>query len=192
MAIGRRLGRNGESDYKINGNSVRMRDVHKLFWDSGLGRDAFAIFEQGRIEEIIHKNPEERRPILEQAAGIHKYRQQWREAAKKLKQTEANLARVGDVLKEVEKQMKTLEKQVDEAKAFKDHKARLDELEQGILTARLEQAEGEKERCLKEIEALKEQLANDEDVAKVVEAAKGDVALVEETIAKAYERTSIL
>ncbi|MGE3953681.1 MAG: AAA family ATPase [Parachlamydiales bacterium] len=136
VAISRRLTRKGDSDYQINGTSCRLKDIHHLFFDTGLGKEAFAIFEQGKIEEIILRNPEERRPIFEQAAGIARYRHQWREAQRRLDQTEQHLTRAHDINGEVEKQIRLLEKQVAEATAYRENKARLELLERGLLQAK--------------------------------------------------------
>jgi chromosome segregation protein len=118
-----------------------------------------AIFEQGKIDEIVLKNPEERRPLFEQVAGIHRYRQQWREAERKLDQTEANLTRLGDICAEVQKQMKVLERQVKEANQFKSNKERLTQLERGTIVMRWRRADGFRQKLAKELAETHEKLS---------------------------------
>ncbi len=158
VAISRRLHRSGESEYRLNGNQVRLKDIQSLFWDSGLGKDALAIFEQGKIDEIVLKNPEDRRPLFEQVAGISRYRQQWREAERKLDQTGDNLTRINDICAEVNKQMKLLERQVKEANQFKSNKERLTQLEQGMIVMRWLRADDARQRLAKELAEVHERL----------------------------------
>lgn len=158
VQVTRRLLRTGESEYRLNGNAVRLKDIQALFYDSGIGKDAFAIIEQGKIDEIIIRSPEERRAIFEQAAGIHGYRQRWRETERKLTQTEANLTRVADILREVDKQMHLLEKQVVDAQRFKQDKNRLSELEHGLLVARWHRTDRARRKVMEEAETIKVQL----------------------------------
>lgn len=129
VAVTRRLHRNGESDYLINRNHVRMKDVQSLFLDSGIGKSAFSIFEQGKIDQVINLSPLERRYIFEEAAGILRFLQRKREALKKLEQADQNTLRVKDIHHEVERQIIVLEKQAEEARLFKENKASLEYLE---------------------------------------------------------------
>ncbi len=196
VSVSRRLTRSGESIYRLNGNPVRLKDIHSLFWDTGVGKDAFAIFEQGKIEEIILKSPEDRRPIFEQAAGIHRYRKQWQEAERKLTQTEHNLERLSDIVREVEKQMKILEQQVGEATTFKKNKARLAELEQGVIVARFKRADEGRTRSAKELGDIQERLLKinegtaqlQDQLAEVKEGVRSrerDVSVAKEEVYKA-------
>jgi chromosome segregation protein len=137
VAVGRRLYRNGDSEYVLNGNAVRLKDIHSLFWDTGLGKDSLAIFEQGKIEEVILRTPQERRPIFESASGVLRFRERRKEALRKLEQTGHNLSRIEDVLSEVSRQMEQLEKQVAEAKEYREGKERLESLERAILRTKL-------------------------------------------------------
>jgi chromosome segregation protein len=132
IAITRRLHRSGESDYFINGHDVRLKDIHNLFLDSGIGRNAFAIFEQGKIDQIINYGPLERRYIFEEAAGILRFLQRKREALRKLEQSELNATRVRDIHQEVEKQIIVLEQQSEKARLFKEKKSEFETLEKQL------------------------------------------------------------
>ena len=109
VAITRRLHRNGDSEYLLNRNPVRLKDIQGIFLDSGVGKKSFSIFEQGKIDEVINLGPMERRRIFEEAAGILRFLERKREALRKMKQTDENMTRVLDIHKEVEEQIKALE-----------------------------------------------------------------------------------
>lgn len=141
VTLTRRLHRNGESDYLINGHVVRLKDVQNLFLDSGMGRHAFSIFEQGKIDQVINYSPLERRYIFEEAAGILRFLQRKREALKRLEQADQNLDRVKDIHKEVEQHILVLKKQAEKAKIFKENQAQLEELEKGSYALRWGQLE---------------------------------------------------
>ncbi len=126
VTLTRRLHRSGESEYFINGNSVRLKDLQSLFLDSGIGRNAFSIFEQGKLDQVINYSPMERRYIFEEAAGILRFLQRKKEALKRLEQSEINLSRVADIHREVEKQIGTLEEQAQKARIYKENKNRLE------------------------------------------------------------------
>lgn len=129
VTITRRLHRSGESEYLLNGNPVRLKDLQTLFLDSGVGRNAFSIFEQGKLDQVISYSPQERRYIFEEAAGILRFLQRKKEAAKRLEQADLNLSRVHDIHLEVEKQIQTLESQAQKAKIYKEQQAQLEQLE---------------------------------------------------------------
>lgn len=118
VVITRKYYRSGDSEYKINGQEVRLRDINELFMDTGLGRDGYAMVGQGRIAEIVQSRSEERREIFEEAAGISKYRYRKNEAEKKLSSAEENLVRLQDILKELEERVGPLREQSDKAREF--------------------------------------------------------------------------
>lgn len=118
IRVERQLYRNGDSDYLIDGKKVRLRDVHDLFMDTGLGRDSFSIISQGRVEAIFNSKPEERRAIFEEAAGVLKYKTRKKETEQKLSQTQDNLDRLDDIIYELDLQVKPLAKQAEVAKTF--------------------------------------------------------------------------
>lgn len=132
VAVTRRLHRNGESDYFINNNSVRMKDIHSLLLDSGMGKNTFSIFEQGKIDQVINFSALERRYIFEEAAGILRFLQRKKEALSKLKDADSNTERVKDIHQEEEKHIALLEKQAEKALLFKENKAYLDALEKAV------------------------------------------------------------
>lgn len=136
VTITRRLHRSGESEYLLNGNSVRLKDLQTLFLGSGVGRNAFSIFEQGKLDQVISFTPLERRYIFEEAAGILRFLQRKKEALKRLEQADLNLSRLQDIHLEVEKQIKNLEIQAQKARVFKEQKTELEALEKASCVLR--------------------------------------------------------
>lgn len=118
IRVERHIYRNGDSEYLIDGRKVRLRDIHDLFMDTGLGRDSFSVISQGRVEEIFNSKPEERRAIFEEAAGVLKYKARKKETKTKLNQTQDNLDRLDDIIYELEAQVKPLGRQAKVAKEF--------------------------------------------------------------------------
>ncbi|MGE4548449.1 MAG: chromosome segregation protein SMC [Intestinibacillus sp.] len=118
IMVTRRYYRSGESEYYINKKHCRLRDIHELFMDTGLGRDGYSIIGQGRIDEILSLKSEDRREIFEEAAGITKFRYRKEEAERKLAATEENLVRIRDVYTELENQKEPLERQADKARQY--------------------------------------------------------------------------
>ena len=119
IQITRRLYRSGESEYQMNKQTCRLRDVHDFFRDSGFGVKGYTIVEQGRVAEIVSAKPEDRRMLIEEAAGISKYKARRREAEGKIRSTEQNLNRVNDVLGEIKRQISSLERQARKAARYK-------------------------------------------------------------------------
>ena len=119
IEIGRRLYRSGESEYLIDGEVCRLRDVHDLLMDSGLGVKAYAVIEQGKIGQILSSRPAERRMLIEEAAGVTKYKSRRRAAELKLEAAQQNLTRIDDIIFEVEKQRGALRRQAARARRYK-------------------------------------------------------------------------
>lgn len=136
IAITRRLHRNGESEYFINRHPVRLKDVQGLLLDTGIGKDAYSIFEQGEIDRVINLPPLERRYIFEEAAGILRFLQRKREALRKLEQTDLNVSRVKDIHQEVERQIIVLQEQAEKARQYKEDKQVLEVLEKSLLVSK--------------------------------------------------------
>ena len=151
IRVERHIYRSGDSEYKIDGKKVRLRDVHDLFMDTGLGRDSFSIISQGKVEEIFNSKPEERRAIFEEAAGVLKYKTRRKETESKLSQTQDNLDRLEDIIYELESQVKPLEKQAETAKRFLSLDGQRRELYLDVLVAQLT---ANKERLTKAEEDL--------------------------------------
>lgn len=159
IRVERHIYRNGDSDYLIDGKKVRLRDIHDLFLDTGLGRDSFSIISQGRVEEIFNSKPEERRAIFEEAAGVLKYKTRKKETQTKLNQTQDNLDRLDDIIYELEMQVKPLEKQAQTAKEFLVLEDKRKQLQLDIL---VEDIRNDKSKLSKENDDLasaKEQLS---------------------------------
>jgi len=125
VTVTRRLHRSGESEYFINKQPCRLKDITELFMDTGIGKEAYSIIGQGRIEEILSTRSEDRRGIFEEASGIVKYKSRKREASKRLEETEANLVRIRDLTSELEDQLEPLKKQSEKAVEFKRLKEQL-------------------------------------------------------------------
>jgi len=119
IEITRRVYRDGQSEYAFNGQPCRLKDIQKLFMDTGIGRTSYSIMAQGQIDQILSSKPEERRAVFEEAAGITKYKSQRREAMSKLALTDQNLARVADVVGEVGRQIGSLRRQAAKAMRYK-------------------------------------------------------------------------
>ena len=105
VALTRRVFRDGKSEYRLNGTVCRLKDIHELLMDTGIGRTAYSIMEQGKIDLLLSSKPEDRRTVFEEAAGITKFKSQKKEALRKLDYTEANLLRVNDIIEEVKRQI---------------------------------------------------------------------------------------
>ena len=118
VRVTRRVYRDGNSEYLLNKTICRLKDIQALFADTGVGRSAYSIMEQGRIDQILSSRPEDRRAVFEEAAGITKYKGQKREALRKLEATEANLLRLGDIIKEVKRQIGSLQRQAGKARRY--------------------------------------------------------------------------
>src|SRR5882724_2936711 len=120
VTITRRLFRSGESEYLIDGKSARLRDIQDLFMGTGLGPESYAIIEQGRIGQILSNKPADRRAIIEEAAGIGKYKTRKRLAEAKLESSKQNLSRVFDILEEVGRQVNSLKRQASKARRYEE------------------------------------------------------------------------
>ena len=129
ISITRRLYRDGETEYLINGQTCRLKDIHELFMDTGAGPKAYSIIEQGQISKIVASKPEDRRVLVEEAAGITKFKARKKESLRKIEATQANLARVNDIVTEIERQLASLERQATKARQYKKYKEELKENE---------------------------------------------------------------
>jgi chromosome segregation protein len=125
VTITRRVFRDGAGEYELNKTACRLRDIQSMFMDTGIGRSAYSIMEQGKIDSILSSRPEDRRAIFEEAAGITKFKSQKREALRKLENTEANLVRLADIIREVKRQIGSLQRQAGKARRYQ---AAFDEL----------------------------------------------------------------
>jgi chromosome segregation protein len=173
VAIRRRLYRSGESEYFINGNPVKLRDVRELFFDTGIGKSAYSIMEQGKIDQLLSHKPEERRFVFEEAAGITRFRVRGQEAERKLEKTEENMRHVEGILEEVRRSYTSLKAQAEKAEAYRVLRDRIFEVELEIQLLRLK---GLLEDKKKREARLEEKARGREDLARTIEAANGAIA----------------
>jgi chromosome segregation protein len=140
ISVTRRYRRTGESDFFINKQACRLKDIHDLFMDSGLGKESFSIISQGKVEAIFNSKPEDRRGIFEEAAGVLKYKQRKKKAEQKLFETEDNLSRVQDIIYELEDQLTPLAAQSEAAKEFLKLKETLTDIDVSLTVTEIEEA----------------------------------------------------
>ncbi|RNA69625.1 chromosome segregation protein SMC [Alteribacter keqinensis] len=188
VSVTRRVYRSGESEYLINKQPCRLRDIVDLFMDSGLGRESFSIIGQGKIEEILSSKPEERRKIFEEAAGVLKYKTRKLKSEKKLADTQDNLNRVEDILYELHGQVEPLREQASVAKEYLEKKAELEKFEIGLFVKEIEHlhekwtAEKEKLVSFREKEENLTRAVKEKEDA--VEAFRSDIQDIEDSIQK--------
>ncbi|WP_072748890.1 chromosome segregation protein SMC [Lactobacillus helveticus] len=145
VSITRKILRSGDSEFLINGQQVRMRDVRTLFLDSGISQNSLAIISQGRVDQILNSRPEQRRVIFEEAAGVLHFKQQKEAAQDQLKKTQDNLIRINDLVKELEGRLEPLHEQSSLAKEYKFQKAGLDKELKSLLAFEIEDINKQKE-----------------------------------------------
>lgn len=138
VTVTRRTYRSGEGEFLINNVPCRLKDVHSLFMDTGMGNDGFSIIGQGKVDEILTAKPEDRRSIIEETAGIVKYRNRKKEAVRKLQDTEQSLERIQDIIYELSAQLEPLKEQAEKAAVYQGLKAESDQLEINLLVHTLE------------------------------------------------------
>ena len=173
VRVTRRVYRDGNSEYLLNKTSCRLRDIQNLFADTGIGRAAYSMMEQGKIDMILSSRPEDRRAIFEEAAGVTKYKTQKREALRKLEATEANLLRIGDIIKEVKRQIGSLQRQAGKARRYQVLHDDLRVLDTHYSRKQLEALEADFAHCQAEIARLGE--SEDSTRAKI-DAGENDLA----------------
>lgn len=160
IKVERHIYRSGDSEYKIDGKKVRLRDIHDLFLDTGLGRDSFSIISQGKVEEIFNSKPEERRAIFEEAAGVLKYKTRRKETESKLQQTQDNLDRLEDIIYELDNQIKPLEKQATTARKFIELDGQRKAIYLDVLVAQIQANKAELDLTEEELNQVQELLTS--------------------------------
>ena len=160
IKVERHIYRSGDSEYRIDGKKVRLRDIHDLFLDTGLGRDSFSIISQGKVEEIFNSKPEERRAIFEEAAGVLKYKTRRKETESKLQQTQDNLDRLEDIIYELDNQIKPLAKQAENARKFLDLDSQRKAIYLDVLAAQIKENKTELELTEEELTQVQELLTS--------------------------------
>ena len=135
VTVTRKLYRSGESEYMLNKESVRLKDVRELFMDTGVGVNAYSVIEQGKVDLLLQSSPVDRRVIFEEAAGISKYKARKKEAQRKLDRAEQNLLRVGDVVEELERRLRSVKLAAGKARRYQEYQTRLNELKSSFALA---------------------------------------------------------
>jgi chromosome segregation protein len=159
IVITRRIYRSGESEYLLNGETCRLRDIQELFMGTGLGPESYAIIEQGRIGQILSSKPSDRRALIEEAAGISKFRSRKRLAEAKLESARQNLARLTDILEEISKQVNSLKRQASKARRYRELSEELKARQRVALGSRLLSLAGERARLQEDWAACQERCA---------------------------------
>jgi chromosome segregation protein len=152
VVVSRRLYRSGQSEYLINGRVARLRDIQDMFMGVGLGPDSYAIIEQGRIGQILSTKPMERRAIIEEAAGVTKFKTKKRLAEAKLESSKLNLSRVNDIVVEVEKQLGSLKRQAAKARRYSEIREQIRGIVRQMLAGKARELEAEADRIAKQLE----------------------------------------
>ncbi len=165
LSITRKLYRSGESEYQINKNTCRLKDIIDLLFDSGIGKNGYSVIGQGKVSEIVDEKPEERRAMFEEAAGIAKFKSRKDEAERKLERTRDNLTRIDDIRSEIDRQMGPLRKQAEDAKKYLEYKGALKDLEVNAYVYQYENSSILKEQIKARMQAIEEELfARQEDL----------------------------
>ena len=170
ISVTRKVYRSGENEYYINNEKCRLKDINDLFLDSGMGKYAFNIISQGEVGKILSDSSLDRRSIIEEAAGVLKYKKRKEEALRKLDKTNDNLTRVKDIIAELDTQLEPLKVQSEEAKKFLEIKKSLEDIEIALIANDLEELNGSYNDTLLGIEKLQNEI-----VAKNTDVSKGDI-----------------
>ena len=157
VVVGRRLYRSGQSEYLINGRVARLRDIQDLFMGIGLGPDSYAIIEQGRIGQILSSKPTDRRAIIEEAAGITKFKTKRRLSEAKLESSKVNLSRVNDIYVEVEKQLASLKRQASKARRYAEIREQMRGLLRQVLASKAKELDIEADRLARLVGGISQQ-----------------------------------
>jgi chromosome segregation protein len=196
VTITRRVFRDGASEYELNKTACRLRDIHSLFMDTGIGRSAYSIMEQGKIDQILSSRPEDRRAIFEEAAGITKYKSQKKEALRKLEHTEANLIRLSDIIREVKRQIGSLQRQAGKARRYQASFDELAALENrfcrhqfDLFTGTIDALQGELDGTRRRQEELDQEVAAQEEK---VAAAREELAALDAELVRRREEQNTL
>src|SRR3954468_15924727 len=182
VTLTRRVFRDGGSEYFINKTSCRLKDVQQLFMGTGVGRTSYSIMAQGNITQILSSKPEDRRMIFEEAAGITKYKSQKREALRKLEATEQNLVRVADLVREVKRQIGSLQRQAGKARRYKQLSQEMQHLDTQLARHQFDVLQSEILELQNQAEKLREE----------IEGGSANVLRAEDEIGQLRERLSEL
>src|SRR5690242_12048036 len=178
ITITRRLYRSGESEYLINGKTARLRDIQDLFSGTGLGPESYAIIEQGRIGQILSNKPADRRAIIEEAAGIGKYKTRKRLAEAKLESSKQNLSRVFDILEEVGRQVNSLKRQASKARRYEELRSEMLTFLRQAVAGRFRMLEGEAARMALDLSQAQGLFT---EISEQLQAKEGEHTRIQET-----------
>lgn len=186
VILTRKLYKSGESEYLINKNTCRRRDIIDAFRDIGLGKESYCVIGQGKIDSILSAKPEDRRNIFEEAAGISKFKEEKAGSVSKLEKVNDNLARINDIILELEKQLGPLKHQAENAKTFLSLSNRLKELELNIYVYESDNSNLEKQKIYDSIKSIEEEIAlrqsEFEEAVKKYDFSQEQIASLDETI----------
>jgi chromosome segregation protein len=157
VTVTRRVYRSGDSEYLLNRQACRLKDIQELFMDTGIGKEAYSMIGQGRIEEMISNKSEDRRAIFEEAAGIVKYKSRKKEAEKKLADAEQNLVRIRDLIHELRNQLEPLQEQAERAKQFKEWQQELTDVEISFYVHKIETLHADWTKTSEQVKQLREE-----------------------------------
>ncbi|MDC7219750.1 MAG: AAA family ATPase [Spirochaetales bacterium] len=192
VAIKRRLYRSGESEYLVNNTPVRLKELRELFLDTGVGKSAYSIMEQGRIDQILSSKPEERRYIFEEAAGITKFKMKGHEAERKLKKTEENMHQVENILHEVKRSYDSLKKQTEKTMAYRELKETIFQLDLDLKLLQLKkylESRDKKKIRLEELEKKFHKYQEEEaELVKLLKESAGQVDSMEHELIESQKR----
>lgn len=201
VAVTRKVFASGESQYFMNGTPCRLKDIHEVFMDTGLGRDGYSMIGQGKIDEILSSKSEDRRQIFEEAAGISKYRYRKEEAERRLKHTDENLDRVADIITELETQIGPLTQQAEKAKKYLNLRDRLKLLDVNLALRITERSREQTTVLAEKLQAVTEQLTTAEAELAAADSAQEacynrfeelDTAMANESAALEQEESAIV
>lgn len=197
ISVTRRLYRGGEGEYFINGVPARLKDIQELFMDTGVGAKGYSVIEQGQIGKIVNSKPEERRLLIEEAAGIAKYKARKKESLRKMEATQANLSRLTDVIQEIERSLGSLERQAHKARQYKKYKDELLDKEMtwgrrkvSVLRQKLETLTKQKELLEIELVGLRAELQVAENAIEVERTAQVSDSKAAEELQSQIQRLS--
>src|SRR5437667_5249382 len=169
IVVTRRLFRSGDSEYLLNGKLCRLRDIQELFMGTGLGPESYALIEQGRIGQILSSRPTDRRAIIEEAAGITKFKTKKRLAEARLEDAKQNLARVHDIFEEVTRQMNSLKRQASKAERYGRLRDEMRAKFRGVLDSKFEQFDDQDRELSAQIQAISEEIHRQADAVREME-----------------------
>ncbi|OQX28884.1 MAG: hypothetical protein B0D92_06555 [Spirochaeta sp. LUC14_002_19_P3] len=179
IAIKRRIFREGENEYILNGNSVRLKEIRELFFDTGIGKSAYSIMEQGRIDQILSTRPEERRYLFEEAAGITKFLARSNEAERKLTRTEENMNQVENILREVRRSHEVLKKQTEKTMAYRRLREEIFTLDRNLKLQQWQKLEDTRDERTRQLENKAKQYT---EIARRIQEIKNTLASKLDTV----------